>query len=190
MNNHRLDRVKATRVVGVSLLVFLSGCATTPHVGYVSKSPKQASKNIFIQVINFEDSRPVPERGKLGSRYNQYGMNAGDVLEPASMVEGLQNAFITELQNAGYDIVTDGRDLVLQGSVLSVVCNQNNSSQAAAIKMRIVLLDKGQEVLNNVYQGNSKVRFTFDITCSDAFNDAIRNLVTSFAKDLDEYVKT
>ena len=56
----------------LTLMFFITGCATTPNVGYVSKSTQQAQKGVSIQVKTFEDSRPASDRGKLGGRYNGY----------------------------------------------------------------------------------------------------------------------
>ncbi len=173
----------------VILFLYLSGCASTPKIGYVSKFPKQEPKNVSIKISNFEDGRSASEKGKLGGKYNQYEMKIADILEPQDMISSFQQAFIAELENTGY-ATSNGNDLILKGTVQSVSCDLTNGAQTANIKMRLILNDKGREVLNSIYTGNCKISYTFDQTGSDAFNAAIRDLVASFVKDLNDYIKT
>ena len=174
-------------LIALSALL-VAGCATTPHMGYVSKSPAQSLKNISIQVMKFTDQREESQKGKLGGRYNQYGMKAGDVLEPQDLFEDIETGFKTELEKAGYTVTANSQDLVLKGEVIAVSCDQTNGAQNGTVRFRLILTDKGKEVLNSIYTGESKIPFTFDVTCSDAFNDAIRKSIASFVKDLDNYV--
>lgn len=177
-------------LVIVSFVLFLSGCATTPNIGYVSKSEKKQPKNVSVQIGRFEDIRPLSEKSTLGAIYNDYKMKVGDILEPAKMLDGIKDAFIAELGNDGYQIVSDSRDLVLNVQLLSATCDRGSNTQEARIRIRVTLFDKGTEVLNSVYEGDSKINFTMDFTGSDSLNDAIRKLVISFSKDLDRYIKT
>ena len=183
--------MKKISMLVFAVVIFISGCATTPNMGYTTNSPEQARKNISIQVMEFTDQRLASEKGKLGARYNQYGMKAGDVLEPQNLMGEIHKGFLTELERAGYNSsASASEDLTLKGEILALSCDQTNNSQSGTVKLRLILTDKGHEVLNTIYSGDSKVPFTFDGTCSDAFNDAVKKPITTFVKDLDQYIKS
>ncbi len=76
----------------------------------------------------------------------------------------------------------------VESALLEATHRATGNSQKGITRMRIVLTDKGQEVLNNVYSGEGNVGFTLDGTCSDALNKSIQNLISEFVKDLDQYV--
>ncbi len=158
-------------------------------MGYVSKSPAQPKKNISLQLLDLGDLRPASDKGKLGAMYNSYGMSVSDVLEPQNMFSEIQRGFTLELERAGYSVLSaGGQEMTLKADVMAASCDMTGNSQKGITRMRIVLTDKGQEVLNNVYSGEGNVGFTLDGTCSDALNKSIQNLIGEFVKDLDQYV--
>ena len=178
----------------IKLLIFLtavgfSGCSSMPKIKYTVQLPVSGTRNVFIHIQDFEDTRGSYEIGKLGGVYNGYNMRLGDVKEPPGLVQSIQSAFMTEIKNSGYQVVSDDRDLVLRGILQSVTCDSGNSKQSD-LKVRLILKDKGDEVLDQVYQGKSNVFFTLDTSCSRPLVNALEQVVSKFVRDLNEYVNT
>lgn len=176
-------------LISAIFVVCLSGCATTPNIGYKVDSVRQVSKNVEVQVSPFTDSRISREQAVIGGVYNGYGMRMGDVHEPAGLVKSLEEAFKNELTNSGYRIVDGSHDIVIQGAVESISCEIANG-QNSTFRVRFKVTNKSQEVMNKVYQGKKSIFMTFDTTGSDAINAAMKDLIKNFIKDLDEYIKT
>lgn len=176
-------------LISAVFIVFLSGCATTPNIGYKVDSVHQASKNVEVKVSPFTDSRISREQAVLGGVYNGLGMRLGDVHEPAGLIKSLEEAFQSELANSGYRIVDELHDIVIQGDVESISCEVANG-QNSTFLVRFKVTDKSQEVINKTYQGKKSIFVTFDTSGSDAINGAMKDLIKNFIKDLDEYVKT
>ena len=186
---HRNLNRQILGLISAVFIVFLSGCATTPNIGYKVDSVRQASKNVEVKVNPFTDSRISREQAVIGGVYNGYGMRMGDVHEPAGLIKSLEEAFKSELANSGYKIVDESHDIVIQGSVESISCEVVNG-QNSTILVRFKVTDKSQEVINKVYQGKKSIWMTFDATGSDAINAAMKDLIKNFIKDLDEYIKS
>ena len=176
-------------IVLVASSVFLSGCAATPKIGYKVDSARQASKNVEIKIEKFVDNRTGREQGVIGGVYNGYGMRMGDVHEPANLIQSLEDAFKAELENSGYTMSQESRDLIIQGFIEAISCEIANAQNSTFV-VRIRATDKSEEVLNNTYQGKKSIFMTFDTSCSDALNAAMKDLIKKFVKDLDDYIKS
>ncbi len=186
---HQHPNTQRFFLMGMVLVVCLSGCATTPNIGYKVEPIHQASKNVEVKVSPFTDSRIGREQAIIGGLYNGYGMRVGDIHEPAGLVKSLENAFKEELANSGYSLIDETRDIVIQGSVEAISCEVRNG-QNSTFLVRFKVTDKSQEVINKVYQGKKLIWMTFDSTGSDAINAAMKELIKNFIKDLDEYIKS
>lgn len=177
-------------IFALATVFALSGCATTPNVHYVPKSPQQADKGVMVQIPGFEDGRSAVDKGVLGGNYNQYNARLSNITEPANMLPRLREAFISELTNSGYQVTAEPKDLVLKVTLESITCDVRAISQKSTITARIMLMDKGKEVLNDIYRNDATVGFSFDATGSDVLNKNIGELARKFAADLDQYITT
>ncbi len=173
----------------IFFITCLSGCATTPSIGYKVDSVRQAAKNAQVKVSPFTDNRVAREKAVLGGVFNGYGMRLGDISEPVGLVKSLEEALKGELTNSGYKVADDVHDIVIQGGVESISCEVRNG-QNSTILVRFKVTDKGQEVLNKIYQGKKSIFITFDTSGSDAINAAMKDLIKNFINDLDEYIKS
>ena len=176
-------------LVAVLSMMFMAGCATTPTIGYENKSPRQASKNVSVYLESFEDGRTASEKGILGGMYNGYNMRGGNVMEPPRMIESLKNTFKSELQAAGYNLVEDKKDLSIKATLISLTCDTRINADAA-INLRVVLVDKGNEIFSKAYAGQASVFQLLGSDTSGAINQSIKKTTEQLIKDLDEYIST
>jgi hypothetical protein len=174
--------------LSVALLCFITGCASTPKIHYVPKHAPLKTNSVSVWIQNFEDARTVIEKNVLGGVYNGYGMRLGDVQEPGGMIASIRDAFAAELQNRGYALVNDDKDLVVQATVQTVTCDMSNV-RLANLVVRLIVCDKGKEVVNKIYTGNASIFFTLDMTCSEPLGKALEDIVKKFGADLDGYIK-
>lgn len=171
------------------LVFFLQGCATTPTIGYETKSPRQASKHAAIYFEAFEDGRSQGEQGILGGLYNGYNMRMGNVMEPPGMINSLKKTLQSELSAAGYDLIEDPKDLAIKATLISLTCDLRLSSEAS-MNLRVVLNDKGGEVFSKTYRSKASVFKFIGQDCSGAINKALKDIAGQLIHDLNEYIQT
>ena len=79
---------------------------------------------------------------------------------------------------------------MIQATLKTVTCDVSNNTQANLI-MRMVVLDKGTQVMDKTYKTTGHIPFlSFDVTCSDPLGKAIEDMVKKFPDDLDEYTRS
>ncbi len=136
--------------------------------------------------------RPTQERGVLGKILNMVGIDNGNVNEPPTMLADLRTAMGQELTNAGYTISQDEKAIIIKCSLKSAKCNFPVSQiSEAQIRIQIVVMDQGQEVINHVYEGEGKhAPLLVGLGTNEAITTATMKVITTFIKDLEQYIKS
>ena len=170
-------------------LTVLTGCATTTtQINYKTDSPKQNSKGIDVSVLSVVDNRPVSERDVLGRVMNGLGMKVGDIKSPPDLLEKIKKSLESELENAGYTISAQDKSLVLKTSLESLSCFFKDKTEAS-IRIRFIVTDHGQEVLNHVYGGEGEHHPLWG-EHDPAIINSIKAAFNEFLKDFDQYTKS
>ena len=163
-----------TGTASVLLLLFstlLSGCVIgerRPTLYYPAKAEQSAipaanagakapAKPIQIVLRTFDDQRA--DKKVVGTTRNGFGMKMADVTPVNSVPDWVQMALRNELQDAGYDVVTDAKAddaapnrAVVTGEILNVYCDMyfNYTGQVSMVAR---VNKAGKEVLNRHYSG-------------------------------------
>jgi len=165
------------------------GCASTASLQFKTTLAPAAAKNVSVKIDSFVDERSEPERGVIGGVYNGYNMRMGDVKEPVDLVATMMEAVRSEVKNAGYRISDNAQDLVVRGFVKLVACDSGNG-KTSQLTLRLVVEDKGQEILNKIYHEQSSNRFTLTLNCGPVLTESLQKIASQFVQDLNEYIKT
>ena len=181
-----------SELLAILSIVLISGCGTTAAVQYKVDSPKQASKQVSVYVKDFNDVRPQSERGVIGKILNAWSEDNGNVNEPPTLVQDLKNAIEQELMNAGYSMGMDSNGVVVSCSLMSIKCNfLPTYVSVAQLRMHIIVMDHGQQVIDHVYEGEGTGRpLLVGLGTNEAITSAVKKVITLFVKDIDSYIKT
>lgn len=122
-----------------------------------SAAAKPAAKPVQIVLRTFDDQRS--DKKTVGTTRNGFGMKMADVTPVNSVPEWVQVALRKELQDAGYEVVTDAKSddqasnrAVVTGDILNVYCDMyfNYTGQVSLVAR---VSRSGKEVMNKHYSG-------------------------------------
>ncbi|MEE9550932.1 MAG: hypothetical protein V3W08_11115 [Candidatus Binatia bacterium] len=171
--------------IGVgSMVLALVGCT---HVVPVAYSPLDAPARVQVK-----SSKRVKVEPFSDDRLTAMLMIAGETrwVVPSDVTEVITDAIKTELANTGYQIVAEGEDFILSGSVLIVAMFREpgvvTSYGEGGVRIRVKLKDvkEGKTVCPGMISGRSSmVGGAFGPSAEEVVNlaikDLIYNLVTS-----------
>jgi hypothetical protein len=143
---------KITLLLAV-LLLCLTSCTTKTNLCYTPVIEQQEKNQINLKVEAFEDLRS--EGQQIGANRNLYWMPIIKIVTDDSIPEWVNNAFKTELTNAGYSIVDtlEENHYLLEGKIIKLFADTHLLYHA---RMGVkISLKKGNEILfEKIYRTN------------------------------------
>jgi hypothetical protein len=181
-----MKRMPIRSAIFISILL-LSGCAHTVKMDYKPLGAQQQSKNISVLLEDIKDVRPLNEREVLGKVKNAFGMDAGTVREPKDLLPQIKTSIEKELLNAGYTVTADTQ-LKITSELVFLSCYFKDEGHAL-IRMKFIVTDRGQEVINHTYSGEGSHRTDWEwVPFTGAIQKATGTMLQEFVKDLNGYV--
>ena len=181
------------RLLLLVLVLCLSGCAfgtRKPLLTYTATLPTASKNNIAIKVATFKDERTWSKE-KIGDVKNGYGMRCADIIPQNSVTGWIENAFKTELSNAGYTISDDASTATtLEGTVLDVYVNAY-MNYGGRIKLNVVLKKDNNIILSKEYFSEkncgpawASTEASFAKTIETTLQDVMKNIIPDINKAL------
>ena len=177
--------VRSFAITSICALFFV-GCTTKAQLTYHPVIPTQKAKNIGLKVESFDDQRQ--RKLAVGAIRNLYGMPIITIKTDSNVPDWISTAFKAELTNAGYDMIEDNSQYVIEGKILNVFSNAHFMYQGNLL-VEIALKKDRAIVFEKQYETNKNRGINWIASptqCMNALENNLQEVCKQFINDLNE----